>query len=338
MSILLTGGTGFIGSHTAGGVLNAGYTVVIADDFSNSNFTVLSNIKTITGKTPRFYPADVACKAAVEQIFAENSIDAVIHFAGYKAVGESVRQPLRYFRNNLDTVFTVLDTMASHSVKRFIFSSSATVYGASNPSPYLENMPTGGCSNPYGWSKFMIERVLLDTAGADPGLSVMLLRYFNPIGAHESGLLGEKPNGVPNNLMPYITQVAAGLREKLPIYGGDYPTPDGTGVRDFIHVVDLAKGHVAALNYALGHTGAQIVNLGAGVGYSVLDVVREFESATGIIIPYEIFPRRPGDLAAYYAGTEKARTLLGWRAERSLTDMCRDSWRWEQRQGSGGLK
>ncbi len=330
MAILLTGGAGFIGSHTAVALLQNGQDVVIADDLSNSSEDVIRRIGIITGKTPKFYRADVAERAAVEQIFAENSIDAVIHFAGFKAVGESVRKPLAYYRNNLDTTLTVLEVMAAHGCKRFIFSSSATVYGENNPAPYLETMPTGCCSNPYGWTKFMVEQILLDAAVADPEMSVVLLRYFNPIGAHESGLIGERPNGIPNNLMPYITQVAAGVREKLSVFGNDYPTPDGTGVRDYIHVVDLAKGHLAAYLYSLHHTGAETVNLGTGRGYSVLDVVHAFERANGVKVPYVIAPRRAGDLASYYADAEKAKRLLGWEAEKSLEDMCRDSWNWQK--------
>ncbi len=330
MAILLTGGAGFIGSHTAVALLQNGQDVVIADDLSNSSEDVIRRIGIITGKTPKFYRADVAERAAVEQIFAENSIDAVIHFAGFKAVGESVRKPVAYYRNNLDTTLTVLEVMAAHGCKRFIFSSSATVYGENNPAPYLETMPTGCCSNPYGWTKFMVEQILLDAAVADPEMSVVLLRYFNPIGAHESGLIGEKPNGIPNNLMPYITQVAAGVREKLSVFGNDYPTPDGTGVRDYIHVVDLAKGHLAAYLYSLKHTGAEAVNLGTGQGYSVLDVVHAFERANGVKVPYVIAPRRAGDLASYYADAEKAKRLLGWKAEKSLEDMCRDSWNWQK--------
>ncbi len=330
MAILLTGGAGFIGSHTAVALLQNGQDVVIADDLSNSSEDVIRRIGIITGKTPKFYRADVAERAAVEQIFAENSIDAVIHFAGFKAVGESVRKPVAYYRNNLDTTLTVLEVMAVHGCKRFIFSSSATVYGENNPAPYLETMPTGCCSNPYGWTKFMVEQILLDAAVADPEMSVVLLRYFNPIGAHESGLIGEKPNGIPNNLMPYITQVAAGVREKLSVFGNDYPTPDGTGVRDYIHVVDLAKGHLAAYLYSLEHTGAEAVNLGTGQGYSVLDVVHAFERANGVKVPYVIAPRRAGDLASYYADAEKAKRLLGWKAEKSLDDMCRDSWNWQK--------
>ena len=328
--ILLTGGTGYIGSHTAVELLLAGREVVIADDLSNSSADMIDRIARITGKTPKFYEADVSERAAVERIFSENEIEAVMHFAGFKAVGESVAEPLKYYRNNLDTALTLLETMRAHGCKRFVFSSSATVYGEKNPIPYDETMPTGQCTNPYGWTKHMIEQILRDAAAADGEMSVVLLRYFNPVGAHESGLIGEKPNGIPNNLMPYITQVAAGLREHLNVFGNDYPTPDGTGVRDYIHVVDLAKGHLAALDYAMAHCGAEAVNLGTGVGYSVLDVVNAFEKANGVKVPYVIAPRRDGDLPAYYADPAKAERLLGWRAERSLEAMCRDAWRWQQ--------
>ncbi len=330
-AILLTGGTGFIGSHTAVELLEAGEEIVIVDDLSNSGADVLERLHTITGKTARFYQANVADRDAMERVFSENDIKAVIHFAGFKAVGESVAKPVAYYRNNLDTTLTLLETMRRHGVRQLVFSSSATVYGMSENVPFTEDMPSPGCTNPYGWTKYMIERILTDAAAADRELSVVLLRYFNPIGAHESGLIGERPNGIPNNLMPYITQVAAGIREKLSVYGSDYPTHDGTGVRDYIHVVDLAKGHVAALRYAGAHTGAEIINLGTGKGYSVLDVVRAFETANQVKIPYVLAPRRPGDIATCYAGTEKAKRLLGWQAEKGLEEMCRDSWRWQRR-------
>lgn len=329
-SILLTGGTGFTGSHTAVELLNAGENVILLDDLSNSTKDVIGRIERITGSKVIFYQANVADKTALESIFVENTVDAVIHFAGFKAVGESVRKPLEYYRNNLDTTLTLLEAMRQYGVKRLIFSSSATVYGMSEDVPFTEDMPTGDCTNPYGWTKYMIEQILRDAATADSELSMVLLRYFNPIGAHESGLLGEKPSGIPNNLMPYITQVAAGILPQLSVFGDDYPTPDGTGVRDYIHVVDLAKGHVAALRYAMTHTGTEAVNLGTGRGYSVLDIVRAFEETNGVRIPYRIMPRRAGDLAIAYAGTEKAKRLLGWQAEKDLADMCRDSWRWQQ--------
>lgn len=330
-TVLLTGGTGFIGSHTAVELIDAGEGVVIVDDLSNSEASVIDRIEEITGKRPAFYQADAADKTAMDRIFTEHPIDAVIHFAGFKAVGESVRKPIEYYRNNLDTLLALLETMRDHKVKHLIFSSSATVYGMSENVPFTEEAPTGGCTNPYGWTKFMIEQILRDVAVADPELSIVLLRYFNPIGAHESGLIGEKPNGIPNNLMPYIMQVAAGILPQLSVFGNDYPTPDGTGVRDYIHVVDLAKGHVAALRYALSHVGVEAVNLGTGNGYSVLDVVHAFERVNGVRVPYIVVPRRPGDLATCYASTEKAEIILGWQAEKNIEDMCRDAWRWQLR-------
>ena len=330
MPILLTGGAGFIGSHTAIELINARYDVVIADNFSNSHPSVIDRITTITGVKVPCYAIDVADTAKLDEVFAENDIDAVMHFAGFKAVGESVQKPIMYYRNNLDTTLALLEVMTKHSVKKFIFSSSATVYGENAKVPYTENAPTGSCTNPYGRTKYFIELILADAAIADPELSVVLLRYFNPIGAHESGLIGELPNGIPNNLLPYITQVAAGIREKLSIFGNDYPTKDGTGVRDYIHVVDLAKGHVAALKYADKYKGTEVFSLGTGIGYSVLKIVSAFEKATGVHIPYVIAPRRSGDIAECYACTEKAERVLGWKAEKSIEDMCRDSWRWQQ--------
>lgn len=328
--ILLTGGAGYIGSHTAVELLCAGYDVVIADDLSNSEESVIDRIAIIAGRRPEFRRIDVSDRTALDALFGEYPIDAVVHFAGFKAVGESVAKPLMYYRNNLDTTLTLLEVMAAHGCKRIVFSSSATVYGEENPSPYVEDMPEGRCTSPYGWTKFMVERILTDAARADPEMSVVLLRYFNPLGAHESGLIGEKPNGIPNNLMPYITQVAAGIREKLYVFGNDYDTPDGTGVRDYIHVVDLARGHVRALEYAGGHSGAEVINLGTGRGSSVLEVVSAFERVNGVRIPYEIAPRRPGDIDSFYADAGKAERVLGWRAEKTLDDMCRDSWRWQQ--------
>ena len=330
--ILLTGGTGFIGSHTAVELIESGYDVVIADDLSNSEASVIDRIEQITGKRPVFYHADVADAEAVEQIFSAQDIEAVVHFAGFKAVGESVEKPLEYYRNNLDTTLTLLEVMKRHQVKSFVFSSSATVYGPKAEVPYQEEAETLGCTNPYGWTKFMIEQILRDAAEADPAMSVVLLRYFNPVGAHESGLIGEKPSGVPNNLMPYITQVAQGIRPKLNVFGDDYPTPDGTGVRDYIHVVDLAKGHVAALEYALSHEGCELFNLGTGRGYSVLDMVRTFERVNEVPVPYEVVGRRAGDLASYYANTAKAEKVLGWKAEKGIEEMCRDAWRWQKGQ------
>lgn len=330
MTVLLTGGTGYIGSHTAVELLELGHTVIIADNLSNSDPSVINAIETITGKAPVFCECDVADGPALERVFSACAIEAVVHFAGLKAVGESVERPLAYYRCNLDTTLTLLETMARHGCKKLVFSSSATVYGENNPSPYQETMPAGDCANPYGRTKYFNEEILRDAAAADPDLSVVLLRYFNPIGAHESGLIGERPNGIPNNLMPYITQTAAGVREKLNVFGNDYPTRDGTGVRDYIHVVDLAKGHAAALDYAGKHTGAQVFNLGTGVGYSVLEVIRAFEKANGVTVPYVIAPRRSGDIAQFYADPRKAAAELGWRAGKTLEDMCRDSWNFQK--------
>jgi len=329
-TILLPGGAGFIGSHVAADLLTQGYGVVIVDDLSNARPDVIDRLETITGRRPVFYQADLADRPALERVFNENTIDAVIHFAGFKAVGESVQKPVAYYRNNLDSTLTLLEAMAAHGVKRLIFSSSATVYGTANPIPYTEQMATGGCTSPYGWTKYMIEQILADACVADPELSVVCLRYFNPVGAHESGLIGELPNGIPNNLMPYITQTAAGIRKELSIFGNDYPTPDGTGVRDYIHVVDLAAGHVAAIDYVNRHTGWEAINLGTGRGTSVLELVHTFEAVNGVSVPHRIAPRRSGDLPAYYADAEKAERLLGWHAKKTVADMCRDSWRWQK--------
>ena len=304
--------------------------MVIADDLSNARPDVMDRLEKITGRRPVFYRMDMADRTALERVFTENAIDAVIHLAGFKAVGESVQKPVAYYRNNLDTTLTLLETMAAHGVKKLIFSSSATVYGMENPVPYTEDMPRGNCTNPYGWTKSMIEQILSDACAADPELSVVCLRYFNPVGAHESGLIGEMPNGIPNNLMPYITQTAAGIRAELSVFGNDYPTPDGTGVRDYIHVVDLAKGHVAAIDYADTHTGWEAINLGTGRGTSVLELVHAFEKVNGVPVPHRIAPRRSGDLAFCYANVDKAARLLHWHAEKSVEDMCRDSWRWQE--------
>lgn len=330
-TILLTGGTGFIGSHIAVELLQQGYQVLIADDLSNSGADMPGRIAAIAGRAPVFCRLDAADADAMEALFAAHSIDAVVHLAGFKAVGESVQKPLSYYRNNLDSTLTLLETMARHGVKRLIFSSSATVYG-SGEAPYREDAPTGGCTNPYAWTKLMIEQILRDAALADPALSVVCLRYFNPVGAHESGLIGERPNGIPNNLMPYITQTAAGIRRELTVFGGDYPTPDGTCIRDYIHVVDLAQGHVAALDYSRSHTGWEAINLGTGQGSSVLELVDTFQQVNGLRLPWRMGQRRPGDIPVCYAATEKAVRLLHWRAERGLADMCRDAWRWQQAQ------
>ena len=335
MRILVTGGMGYIGSHTCVELLNLGMEVVIVDNLANSNPEVLNRIETITGKRPAFYELDVCDEAALSKVFEENAIDAVIHFAGMKAVGESVAIPERYYSNNLGSTLTLCRVMAKYNVKKIIFSSSATVYSGDNEMPLRETSKTGTCTNPYGWTKYMGEQILRDIAFADKEWSVVLLRYFNPIGAHASGLMGEDPKGIPNNLMPYISQVAVGRRDHLSVFGDDYDTPDGTGVRDYIHVVDLAKGHVAAIAYAQNNTGAEVFNLGTGTGYSVLDMVKAFERVNGVPVPYEITPRRPGDLATCYADPAKSREKLGWVAEKTLEDMCRDTWNWQKNNPEG---
>ena len=335
MKILVTGGMGYIGSHTCVELLNRGMDVVVVDNLANSKPEVLNRVQTITGKRPGFYELDVCDEAALSKVFDENAIDCVIHFAGMKAVGESVEIPQRYYANNLGSTLTLCRVMAAHNVKKIIFSSSATVYSGDNEMPLRESSKTGNCTNPYGWTKYMGEQILRDIAFADKGWSVVLLRYFNPIGAHHSGLIGEDPKGVPNNLMPYISQVAVGRREKLSIFGNDYDTHDGTGVRDYIHVVDLAKGHVAAIGYALEHTGAEVFNLGTGTGCSVLDMVKSFERVNGVPVPYVIAPRRPGDLATCYADPAKSSEKLGWAAEKTLDDMCRDTWNWQKKNPNG---
>ena len=334
MSILLTGGAGFIGSHTAVSLLNAGQVIVIVDNLYNSSPKVIDRIERITGKRPVFVEADCCARAAMDRLFSDSDLTGVIPFAGLKAVGESVEKPLLYYRNNLDSTLTVLEGMREHNCHQFVFSSSATVYG-DQPAPLYETAQTGGCSNPYGWTKFMIEEILKGACRADPALSVVLLRYFNPIGAHESGRMGENPNGIPNNLMPYIPKVAAGQLAHLTVFGNDYNTPDGTGVRDYIHVVDLAKGHVAACDYAAKHNGCEIINLGTGVGYSVLDIVNTFSRVNQVPVPYVIGPRRDGDVDACYADPTKAKELLGWTATKTLEDMCRDSWRWQKANPNG---
>lgn len=338
MNVLLAGGAGYIGSHTAVELLNAGYQVVIVDDYSNSSPEAVHRIEKITGKRVISYEADVKNKEKMRYIFSENHIDCVIHFAGLKAVGESVRLPLKYYRNNIDTTLTLLECMEEAGVNQFVFSSSATVYGEENEPPYVETMHRGRCSNPYGWTKVMMEQILEDAAKANPELSVILLRYFNPIGAHESGLIGEDPQGIPNNLMPYIAQVAVGRRDHLTVFGGDYPTPDGTCLRDYIHVMDLANGHVKAVEYAANHKGVEVFNLGTGTPYSVLDIIHAFEKATGVKVKYEIGPRRAGDLPKFWADSTKAQKVLGWHAERTLEDMCRDTWNWQAKNPEGYKK
>ncbi len=329
MIVLLAGGAGYIGTHTAVEFLNAGYDVVIADNLYNSKREAVRRVEEITGKKVGFYEIDVCDREALEQVFTEHPIDAVVHFAGLKAVGESVAQPLRYYRNNLDSTITLLEVMKEHGCHNFVFSSSATVYGTPPTVPFYETMPLGSCTNPYGWTKWMIEQILRDACVADPELSVVLLRYFNPIGAHESGRIGEDPQGVPNNIFPYITQVAVGRRPQLTVFGNDYETPDGTCIRDYVHITDLAKGHVAAVPYAQEHKGAETINLGTGRGTSVLEMVHAFEKANGVKIPHVIGPRRPGDNAVSYANADKAAELLGWHAEKNIEDMCRDGYRWQ---------
>ena len=335
MKVLVTGGAGYIGSHTCVELMESGHDVVVVDNLCNSNPKSLERVEALTGKRLKFYQGDVRDEALLRRIFAENEISSAIHFAGLKAVGESVAQPWRYYDNNLNSTLVLTKVMADVGVKSIIFSSSATVYSGDNEMPLRETSRTGGCTNPYGWTKYMTEQILSGMAHADPAWSVVLLRYFNPIGAHESGMIGEDPRGVPNNLMPYITQVAVGRREKLSVFGNDYDTPDGTGVRDYIHVVDLAKGHVAAVKYAAEHTGCEVFNLGTGVGYSVLDMVRTFQEVNGVPIPYRIVDRRPGDLPVCYADPGKSAEKLGWKAEKNLRDMCRDSWNWQSRNPMG---
>lgn len=335
MSILLTGGAGYIGSHTCVEMLNAGYDIVVVDNYSNSSPEALKRVKELTGKDFPIYEADVCDSKAMNALFDREKIEAVIHFAGYKAVGESVQKPLMYYRNNLDSTMTLLEVMRAHGVKKLVFSSSATVYGMQEKMPLTEDMPIGGCLNPYGWTKCMIEQILFDVAKAESDWTMVLLRYFNPVGAHESGRIGENPNGIPNNLMPRITQAVIGKIPPIQVMGTDYPTPDGTCLRDYIHVVDLAKGHVCAIRYALEHTGAEAVNLGVGRGCSVREIIRAFEEATGEKVPCSDGPRRPGDAPVSYADASKALRLFGWKAEKSIVDMCRDSWRWQKQNPNG---
>ena len=335
MSILVTGGVGFIGSHTVVELQNAGYDVVVLDNLCNANPKVLDRIEAITGKKVPFYKADIRDREALNEIFEKESIDSVIHFAGLKAVGESVQKPLEYYDNNIAGTLVLVDVMRQHGCKNIIFSSSATVYGDPAFVPITEECPKGVCTNPYGWTKSMLEQILSDIQKADNEWNVVLLRYFNPIGAHKSGTIGENPNGIPNNLMPYITQVAVGKREELGVFGDDYDTPDGTGVRDYIHVVDLALGHVKALKKIEEKAGLKIYNLGTGCGYSVLDVVHNFEKASKVKIPYSIKPRRAGDIATCYADASKAKEELGWEAQYGILEMCEDSWRWQKNNPNG---
>ena len=327
MSVLVTGGAGFIGSHTAVQLLECGEDIVILDNFSNSSPEMLEGVKKITGKDFKFYKGDMRDKDMLDRIFSENEIESVIHFAGLKAVGESVEKPLEYYDNNINGTLCILEAMKKHSCKIMIFSSSATVYGNDNPVPFVEGMKTSA-TNPYGWTKVFIEHILEGVCASDKVFSAVLLRYFNPIGAHKSGLIGEKPNGIPNNIMPYIMKVAAGEYDHLNVFGNDYDTPDGTGVRDYIHVVDLASGHLAALEYARKHTGAEAVNLGTGKGTSVLELVAAVEKASGRKVPYVIAPRRPVDIAECYADVSKAKEMLGWQAQYNVDDMCRDGAKW----------
>ena len=335
MKILVTGGAGYIGSHTCVELIEAGYTPIVIDNLSNSNPESLRRVGEITGKTVEFIEGDVRDEALLDEILTKHEISCAIHFAGLKAVGESVAKPLEYYQNNLDATLVLCKVMAKHNVKRIVFSSSATVYSGDNEMPLRETSKTGNCTNPYGWTKYMGEQILRDIAKADPAWSVVNLRYFNPVGAHASGKIGEHPNGIPNNLMPYISQTAIGKRDHLNVFGNDYPTPDGTGVRDYIHVVDLAKGHVAAIRYLLSHIGESVFNLGTGHGYSVLDMVHAFETANGVKVPYVITERRPGDLPACYADPSKSLEVLGWKAERDLVDMCRDTWNWQKHNPNG---
>lgn len=333
--VLITGGAGYIGSHTALELLNTGYEVVVYDNLSNSSKESLKRVEELTGKSVKFYEGDVLDAEKLTEMFKTEGIDAVIHCAALKAVGESVRKPLEYYRNNINGTLTLMDVMRGVGAKNIVFSSSATVYGSPEVMPITEDCPKGQCTNPYGWTKSMMEQIMTDLQKADPEWNVILLRYFNPVGAHKSGRIGEDPKGIPNNLMPYITQVAVGKLEKLGVFGDDYDTPDGTGVRDYIHVVDLAIGHVKAIDYILTNPGLDIINLGTGVGYSVLDMVKAFSKACKKELPYEIKPRRDGDIAMCYADPAKALKVLGWKAERGLDEMCEDSWRWQSQNPNG---
>ena len=335
MAILVTGGAGFIGSHTVVELQGAGYDVVVVDNLSNSSEKSLDRVKEITGKEVKFYKADILDKEALENIFKEETIEACIHFAGLKAVGESVAKPWEYYNNNINGTLTLLDVMKRNNCKNIIFSSSATVYGDPVEIPITENCPKGSCTNPYGWTKSMLEQILMDIQKADEEWNVVILRYFNPIGAHKSGKIGENPNGIPNNLLPYVTQVAVGKLPQLGVFGNDYDTHDGTGVRDYIHVVDLALGHVKALKKIEDKAGLCLYNLGTGVGYSVLDIVKNFEEANDLTIPYVIKERRPGDIATCYADAKKAEEELGWKAQYGIREMCEDAWRWQKNNPNG---
>ena len=336
MSILVSGGAGYIGSHTCVELVEAGYDIVVADNLCNASEEAVRRVERITGRKIPFVKAELCSEGDVEALFTQYpDIDAVIHFAGLKAVGESVSKPLEYYTNNLVNSLVLLNAMRRHGVRNFVFSSSATVYGDPASVPIREDFPTGGTTNPYGTTKLFLERILTDCCKADPTLNVALLRYFNPIGAHESGLIGEDPNGIPNNLVPYIAKVAVGQLEKVHVYGDDYPTPDGTGVRDYIHVVDLARGHVAALRKLAANCGLFVCNLGTGRGYSVLDVIHAYEKACGKTLPYVIEPRRPGDIAQCYADPGRARSELGWEARYGIEEMCASSWRWQSMNPNG---
>lgn len=335
MAILVTGGAGYIGSHTCVELLNAGYEVVVLDNLSNSSEKSLDRVKQITGKEAKFYKGDILDRDILKKVLESETIESCIHFAGLKAVGESVAKPWEYYHNNITGTLTLVDEMRNHGCKNIIFSSSATVYGDPAIIPITEECPKGTCTNPYGWSKSMLEQILSDMQKADPEWNVILLRYFNPIGAHKSGLIGENPNGIPNNLMPYITQVAVGKLKELGVFGDDYDTPDGTGVRDYIHVVDLANGHVKALDKLKENVGLGIYNLGTGTGYSVLDIVKNFEAATGVKIPYAIKPRRAGDIATCYSDAAKAKEELGWTAQYGIKEMCADAWNWQKNNPNG---
>ncbi|HFR3425117.1 TPA: UDP-glucose 4-epimerase GalE [Streptococcus suis] len=334
MSILVTGGAGYIGSHTVVELLKLGKDVVIVDNLSNSSILVLDRIETITGKRPTFYELDVADKVALREVFEKENIESAIHFAGYKAVGESVEKPVMYYENNIMSTLALVEVMAEFGVKKIVFSSSATVYGLNNPSPLVETMPTSA-TNPYGYTKVMLEQILRDVEVADKEWSVALLRYFNPIGAHESGLIGEDPAGIPNNLMPFVAQVAVGKRPELSVFGNDYDTVDGTGVRDYIHVIDLALGHIKALEKISTTAGVHTYNLGSGQGTSVLELVQAFEKVNGVPVPYKIVDRRPGDVATCYANADKALAELNWKTEKTIEDMCRDTWNWQSKNPNG---